>query len=168
MKKLLFIPVIVLMLAVSCTHAPDYSPRRINYERDICAQCLMGIADSLWAVQAINAQGDVLWFDDIGCLNEYMKTPNWKKFKDDGKVKIWVGNTEKGGWIDATKAYYNFGRHTPMGYGYSAVSTPNDSTYTFQQVLRRIDEGKTMREEFLEKHKMMGKGMKKGMKQKKN
>ena len=157
-KTFLFIAVITAVLFAACNRQPDYSPRVINYERDICAQCLMGIADSLWAVQTINSHGEVLWFDDIGCLNDNMKTPNWKKFKDDGKIQIWVGNTEKGGWIDAKKAFFNYGKHTPMGYGYSAVSTPADTTFTFDQVMKRIDEGITMREEFLKKHKMMGKG----------
>ncbi len=167
MKKLLFIPLLFL-LAVSCSHAPDYSPRKVNYDRDVCAQCLMGIADQQYAVQAINAYGDVLWFDDIGCLNEYMKTPNWKKFVGGKKVQIWVGDSQhKGKWLDAEKCWYTFGKHTPMGYGYSAVDQPGDSTYTFKQVRKRIDEGKTMREKFLEKHKMMGKGMKKGMKKEK-
>ncbi len=166
MKKLLFIPVVALLLLVSCTHTPDYSPRKINYDRDICAQCLMGIADQQYAVQAINSYGDVLWFDDIGCLHEYMKGPQWKKFVGDKKVQIWVGDSEhKGKWLDAKKAWYTFGQHTPMGYGYSAVGQPEDSSFTFQQMFRRIDEGKTMREKFLEKHKMMGKGMKKGMKE---
>lgn len=161
MKKVIFITAMAwVALMVSCNSTPDYSPRIIHYERDICAQCLMGIADSLWAVQAINTEGTVLWFDDIGCLFEYMKTPNWKQFVKNNKVQLWVGNTEKGGWIDAQKAYYNFGKHTPMGYGYSAVSIPNDTTFTFDQVRKRIDEGKTMREGFLKKHKMMGKGEK--------
>jgi copper chaperone NosL len=159
MKKLVLISIMaVATFMVSCNREPDYSPRIINYERDICAQCLMGIADSLWAVQTINTQEDVLWFDDIGCLVEYMKTPNWQKFVNKAKVQFWVGNSENGGWIDAQKAYYNFGKHTPMGYGYSAVPEPNDTTFTFNQVVKRIEEGKTMREEFLQKHKMMGKG----------
>ncbi len=159
MKKIFLLSVLSAgLMFAACNREPDYSPRVINYERDICAQCLMGIADSLWAVQTINSQGDVLWFDDIGCLNEYMKTPNWKKFDNGGKVQIWVGNTENGGWIDAKKAYYNYGKHTPMGYGYSAVSTPADTTFAFDEVMKRIDQGITMREEFLKKHKMMGKG----------
>lgn len=162
MKKLALIGAMSLtVLMFSCSRQTDYSPRKINYERDICAQCLMGIADSLWAVQSINSLGDVLWFDDIGCLFEYMRTDNWKKFVNHQKVQIWVGNTQNGGWIDAKKAYYNFGKHTPMGYGYSAVEKPNDSTFTFSQVQKRIEQGKTMREEFLKKNKMMGKGMKK-------
>ncbi len=159
MKKIAFIIIMAIAtIMASCNHEPDFSPRTINYERDICAQCLMGIADSLWAVQAINVQEDVLWFDDIGCLEEYMKTPNWQKFVNNQKVQIWVGNTQQGGWIDAQKAYYNFGKHTPMGYGYSAVPEPNDTTFTYNQVMKRIGEGKTMREEFLRQHKMMGKG----------
>lgn len=164
MKKY-FILFISSLLLWSCSSAPDYSPRKVNYDRDICAQCLMGIADQTYAVQAINSQGDVLWFDDIGCLNEYMKSPNWKKFVNGKKVQIWVGDSQhKGKWLDAKKAYYTFGKHTPMGYGYSAVAQRVDSSYTFAQVRKRIDEGKTMREQFLEKHKMMGKGMKKNMK----
>lgn len=159
MKKIIVISIaLIALIVISCNHKPDFTPRIINYERDICAQCLMGIADSLWAVQAINSQGNVLWFDDIGCLEEYMHTPNWKKFFNNQKVKIWVGNTDGGGWIDAEKAYYNFGKHTPMGYGYSAVPVANDSTFTFQQVMERIKQGKTMREQFLKEHKMKGKG----------
>lgn len=167
MKKLLFLPVL-LLLVVSCSHGPDFSPRKVNYDRDVCAQCLMGVADQQYAVQAINSYGDVLWFDDIGCLNEYMKTPAWKKFTAGKKIQIWVGDSEhKGKWLDAEKAYYTFGKHTPMGYGYSAVARPNDSTFSFGQMRKRIDEGKTMREKFLEKHHMMGKGMKNGMKKEK-
>ncbi len=158
MKKIVIIFMVSLVaLVISCSQEPDYSPRTVNYERDICAQCLMGIADSLWAVQAINAQGDVLWFDDIGCLFEYMQSDNWKKFVNNQKVQLWVGDSENGGWIDAQKAYYNFGKHTPMGYGYSAVPVANDSTFTFDQIQKRIKEGKTMRESFLKEHKMMGK-----------
>ncbi len=162
MKKLFIIPVVLLLLVVSCNQVTDYSPRKVNYDRDICAQCLMGIADQQYSVQAINSYGDVLWFDDIGCLHEYMKGAPWKKFVGGKKVKIWVGDSRhKDKWLDAEKAYYTFGKHTPMGYGYSAVAQSGDSTYTFKQMFQRIDEGKTMREEFLEKHKMMGKGMKK-------
>jgi len=160
MKKIIFIGIITLF-AMACNHETDYSPREVNYDRDVCAQCLMGIADQPWAVQAINSYGEVLWFDDIGCLHEYMKGDGWKKFTENKKVQIWVGDSgHKGKWLDATKAYYHFGDHTPMGYGYSAVETPNDSTFTFDQTMKRIDEGKTMRESFLKEHKMMGKGKK--------
>ena len=159
MKKILLISLLVTVFVSACKHETDYSPRKINYDRDICVQCLMGIAEQPWAVQAINSHGDVIWFDDIGCLNEYMKGDAWKRFKGDGKVQIWVGDSEhEGKWLDAEKAYYTFGKHTPMGYGYSAVEKPGDSTYTYKEVLKRIDEGKTMRESFLKEHKMMGKG----------
>lgn len=157
MKKILIIALFSLF-ALACNHETDYSPRKINYDRDICAQCLMGIAEQQWAVQAINSHGDVLWFDDIGCLHEYMTGENWKKFTEGGKVQIWVGDADhKNRWLDATKAYYRFGDHTPMGYGYSAVEKPNDTTFTYEQTLKRISEGLTKRESFLKMHKMMGK-----------
>jgi len=158
MKKLLIIAIFALF-ATACNHVADYSPREVNYERDICVQCLMGIADQPWAVQAINSHSEVVWFDDIGCLHEYMTGKPWKDFIGTEKIQIWIGDADhKGKWLDATKAYYRYGDHTPMGYGYSAIENPNDSTFTYEETLKRIGEGKTMREEFLRKHKMMGKG----------
>jgi len=159
MRKIILLFTLFALFTTACNHEVDYSPREVNYDRDICAQCLMGIAEQPWAVQAINSHGEVLWFDDIGCLHEYMAGENWKKFTGEGKVQIWVGDADhKGAWLDATKAWYRFGDHTPMGYGYSAVKNPNDSAFTYQQTLKRIGEGKTMRESFLKEHKMMGKG----------
>ncbi len=162
MKKLFFFLSIVIFLS-ACSHNSDFHPRKVNYDRDVCAQCLMGIADQPYAVQAINSSGQVLWFDDIGCLVNYTKTPSWKKFINNRPYKIWVGNSNGASgdkWLELQKAYFTYGKHTPMGYGYSAVKTPSDSSFTFIQVEKRIIEGKTMREEFLKKNHMMGKGMK--------
>ena len=61
MKKIVLFFMVVFM-AAACKHQTDYSPREVNYDRDICAQCLMGIAEQPWAVQAINEHGEVLWF----------------------------------------------------------------------------------------------------------
>ncbi len=155
MKKYL---IFILLVLFACSSQPDYSPRKINFDRDVCAMCKMGLTDQKYSVQAINKYGEVMWFDDIGCLFEMMKTGKWKKFAKDS-VKIWIGDAETGKWIDATKAYYRFGDRTPMGYGYGALEKNiGDSLFTFEQVRQRIEEGKTMREEFLKEHNMMKHG----------
>lgn len=155
MKKILFI--VFAAVLFGCSSEVDYSPREINWDRDICINCLMGLADQKYSVQAINDREEVIWFDDIGCLIEYEKSDDWKKWKREGKVQVWIGHCETGEWIDAKKAYYRFGDRTPMGYGYGALAESNDSTFTYNEMVQRIEEGYTKREQFLLDKKMLDK-----------
>lgn len=151
-KSITFLLVTIL---VSCTGEVDYSPREINWDRDICELCLMGLAEKEYSAQAINERNDVIWFDDIGCLIQYRKGEDWKRWKGDGEVRMWVGHCETGEWIDVEKAWYRFGDRTPMGYGYGALKEKQDSTWNFETLIERIDAGLTKREEFLKNKKML-------------
>lgn len=155
MKKLILFAMIVSMAA--CAGDADYSPREINWDRDICINCLMGLAEKEYSAQAINNRNKVIWFDDIGCLVEYMKTPDWERYKGNGEVKMYVGHCETGEWIDVEKAWFRFGDRTPMGYGYGALKTKADDTWDFETTAKRIDQGFTKREEFLKNKKMLHK-----------
>ncbi len=158
MRKFVAIFMFVLLGVVSCSHETDFSPRKPNYDRDVCYVCKMGLDNPKYNVQAINEHGNVRWYDDIGCLAEDIRDMDFNKWKGQ-KYKIWIGDAETGEWIDAEKAYYRFGDETPMGYGYGALkdkseAKPGDTLYDFKSVLKRIEQGKTMREEFLKKKKM--------------
>ena len=160
MKRLMII-IMLLSLFISCNKEVDFKARDINFDRDVCFICLMGLTDQRYNAQSINEYGEVHWYDDIGCLAEEMRdTTSWNQWKGD-KVKFWIGDASKGNdpsnWIDAETAYYDYGKHTPMGYGYSAYAEkPNvDSVFTFEQVLQRINEGKTMRENFIQEKMLM-------------
>lgn len=151
----------LLLVFSSCKQNVTYEARDINFDRDVCYVCLMGLTDQRYNAQSINQYGEVHWYDDIGCLAEEMRdTSTWNHWKGD-KVKFWIGDASKGNdpsnWIDAETAFYDYGKHTPMGYGYSAYSEkPNvDSVFTFEQVLQRINEGKTMRENFIQEKMLM-------------
>jgi hypothetical protein len=154
MKKIFYATIMAVILA-GCVGEPDYSAREINWDRDICINCLMGLAEKEYSVQAINDHSEVLWFDDIGCLTEYMKHDDWKRFAGEGEVKIWVGHCETGEWIDAEQAWFRYGDRTPMGYGYGALSAPNDSTFTYEETMMRIRQGYTKRGKFLKDKKML-------------
>ncbi len=163
MKKSLYLFGILLILS-ACNKQTDFSPRAINFDRDACYVCRMGLTDQRFNVQAINEFGEVRWYDDIGCLAEDLRdTAQWNQWKGN-KVKFWIGDASKeneaNNWIDAEKAFYDYGTDTPMGYGYAAYANKpaTDSIYTFTEVLKRIGEGKTMRESFIKKKKMMGEG----------
>ena len=152
MKKLLILP--VLLLAFACNHEADQSPREINWDRDICVNCLMGMAEKEYSVQSINQHEEVIWFDDLGCLIEYMKSPDWERFEGETAVS-WIGDCETGEWIEVEKAWYRYGDRTPMGYGYGALKNKADSTYDFNTTVQRINDGLTKREAFIQEKKLM-------------
>jgi len=152
MKKLLFI--FLILFAFACKTENDFTPREINWDRDICALCLMGLAEQEYSVQSINQWGKVIWFDDLGCYVNYVNSEDWKRFVGDGQSQTWIGNCETGEWIDIEKAYYRFGDKTPMGYGYGALSKPNDSTFDYTTAAQRIKDGKSLRDDFMKMHKM--------------
>ena len=160
MKKLTIIFTFLLIFS-SCKQNVTYEARDINFDRDICYICLMGLTDQRYNAQSINEYGEVHWYDDIGCLAEEMRdTSTWNQWKGE-TVKFWIGDASKGNdpsnWINAETAFYDYGKHTPMGYGYSAYSEkPSvDSVFTFEQVLQRINAGKTMRENFIQEKMLM-------------
>ncbi len=152
-KKLVFV---LLLFAFACKPQADFKPKEINFDRDICELCLMGLADQKYSVQLTNSEGKTIWFDDIGCYVNYKGSDGWKKFIRDGEYKSWIGDCETGKWIDTEKANYRFGDDTPMGYGFGALAEANDSTFDFNTVAQRIKDGKTSRDKFM-KEKKMGK-----------
>ena len=153
--------VMLLSLFISCKQQSDFQARDINFDRDVCFICLMGLTDQRYNAQSVNEYGEVHWYDDLGCLAEEMRdTSTWNRWKGE-KVKFWIGDASKGNdptnWIDAELAYYDYGKHTPMGYGYSAYfeKPAADSIYTFLEVIQRINDGKTMREGFIQEKMLM-------------
>ncbi len=154
MKKLVLIIGFLYMGISSCNHEVDFTPRKVNYDRDVCHICKMGMADPKYDVQAINKIGEIRWYDDLGCLIEDMRDGDWKQWSAD-KVVIWIGDADSGKWIDAQKAWYRFGDRTPMGYGYGALKeNKGDSLYDFKTVIKLINEGKTKRADFVKEKKM--------------
>ncbi len=160
MKNLTFLFGIILLFS-SCKQTTTYEARDINFDRDVCHVCLMGLTDQRYNAQSVNEFGEVHWYDDIGCLAEEMRDTNtWNNWKGN-KVKYWIGDASKGNdpsnWIDAEIAFYDYGKHTPMGYGYSAYAEKPEveNIYTFNKVLVRINEGKTMRENFIQEKMLM-------------
>lgn len=157
MKKIAF--VFLVLFAFACKPEADFNPREINWDRDICVLCLMGLAEQEYSAQSINQWGKVLWYDDLGCYVNFVGSEDWKRFAGDGKVQTWIGHCETGEWIDIEKAYYRYGDRTPMGYGYGALSVANDSTYDYTTTAQRIKDGKSMRDQFMKMHKMGGSHM---------
>ena len=154
MKKTVLLLTMVMYFFISCGDKTDMSPREINFDRDVCYVCKMGLTDKKYNLQAINQYGEVRWYDDLGCLVEDMDDSGWEKWKGD-TVQIWIGDAKTGEWIDAKKAWYEYGHRTPMGYGYGALKEKaSDTLYDFNTAIQRIRDGKSMREAFIKEKKM--------------
>ena len=153
MKKAVFLS--VLFFVLSCSKKVDFKPRPINFDRDVCHVCKMGLDEPKYNVEAINEHGEYRMYDDIGCLAEDIREGDFNTWKGK-KYKIWIGDAETGKWIDAEKAWYRYGDRTPMGYGYGALAQKPDTgtVYDFATVLDRINKGISLRSKFIKEKKM--------------
>ncbi len=158
MKKFKILPLLIVLPIVlslfGCARNIDQSPREINFDRDICVLCLMGLADQKYSAQSINTYGDVVWYDDLGCLIFYMESPDWEKFEGDEAVS-YIADSQTGEWLRVEEAWYTYGDHTPMGYGYAAHKNKPDEAFDYATTRQRIIDGITMREDFLKEKKML-------------
>lgn len=93
---------------------PD-GPVDIVWNQQSCAHCRMSVGDPAHAAQIISTTGDVLVFDDPGCLLHYL----------DGQTpavhRIWFHNSVGNGWLTDQEVGFVTGATTPMGYGLAAI-----------------------------------------------
>ncbi|WP_281950755.1 hypothetical protein [Nitrosophilus kaiyonis] len=119
----------------------DYTkePATMHWDRDMCERCKMAISERKFAVQAIDENGKVYKFDDIGCLILWQK----KEHPEIHFKKIWITDAKSGEWIDAKEAEYTRDYITPMGYGFGAhkkgTAPKNKKIYSFDDVKKIIE-----------------------------
>jgi hypothetical protein len=95
---------------------PPEGPVPIVWDREVCAFCKMHIGDPRFAAQLQTAEGDVLSFDDPGCLFEYMR------LHQVGVHALYFRAYDGSGWISGDNVGFLPVDDSPMGYGIRAVS----------------------------------------------
>ncbi|WP_201337697.1 MULTISPECIES: nitrous oxide reductase accessory protein NosL [unclassified Nitratiruptor] len=134
-----WIILIFISLAFWGCSKKDYTkePAKMHWDRDMCERCKMAISERKFAVQAVDEQGRVYKFDDIGCYFLWHKLEHPEiKIK-----KIWITDAKTGKWIDAKKAKYVQNYITPMGYGFGALTpqeAPKDAL-SFDEVRKAVE-----------------------------
>ena len=117
--KILLIFLIILLLQ-SC----QSSPEKIDYGKDLCAECNMGIVERGYGAELISSKEKVYKFDSIECLANY-----YLKNKSKGVASLWVTDfADNKNFIPAEKAIYikNDRIHSPMGLNVLAVKTKKE------------------------------------------
>jgi copper chaperone NosL len=101
-----------LTLAAAC--APD-GPAEVAWDRISCAHCRMLVSDPRFAAQLQLEDGEVLHFDDPGCLL-------LARASLDRPVRAaWFHDSAGEGWFAENEVAFVRGLETPMGYGLAAV-----------------------------------------------
>jgi copper chaperone NosL len=94
--------------------APD-GPAAVAWDRVACAHCRMLVSDPRFAAQLQLEDGEVLHFDDPGCLlsaRAALARP---------VRAVWFHDSGGEGWIAEADVAFVRGLETPMGYGLAAV-----------------------------------------------
>ena len=121
---------------LGCGDEKDYG--NVHYDRDVCEHCQMAISDNRFSVD-VRVDGKNHYFDDIGCLVDFMVTNdklNWLK-----DAKIYINDASGNGeFIDARSAYFYKGFKTPMEYGWGAFKNKQEGkqSFNFDQVVTTL------------------------------
>lgn len=90
-----------------------------TYEnRYICNDCGMMVKTYDNSCQVIVPNGNVYFFDDVGCMLRWVDR---QKFKEEVKMYVFTHDTKA--YFDAKLAWYVRDEPTPLGYGFGAYET---------------------------------------------
>jgi copper chaperone NosL len=94
--------VVAVVTAVSACGSGPPAPASLDTKNDACAHCRMQVLDARFAGQLVAPQEEPKFFDDIGCLRDYLKAA---ESLPSGSV-AYVGDHRTGQWVRAATAVY--------------------------------------------------------------
>lgn len=129
--------VLTALLLTGCWDEPETGPVEIIYGRDSGTFCKMIISDPRFAAEIREGKGKKVYkFDDIGDAIHWLKGVTWKQTPE---TEFWVMDMATGKkWLDARKVWYLPGQHSPMEYGYGAMSEQSAGTISFSDMRKAV------------------------------
>ena len=125
------VPLILSLLAVACAAGDSSpSPAALDTRHDACASCRMPVSDARLAAQLVAPGEEPVFFDDIGCLRDYVSGHP----EAASRAMAWVSDHRTSVWTAAADARFSRcpALETPMGSHLvahaSAASRDADST----------------------------------------
>jgi copper chaperone NosL len=96
--------------------APPSGPVEPAWDRVACARCHMLVGEPAFAAQLHTPAGEVLFFDDPGCLLLHRDAPGT------AAGAAWFHDSRGDGWLAEADARFVPAERTPMGHGFAAVA----------------------------------------------
>lgn len=129
-----------ILLFNGCNSDSSTTKEQIKIETKICPQCNMELPKSNIHTAQLNKDGEMIYFDDVGCMVLWTKDNNI----DLKTLKPEVFSNDSKKFIDAFSAYYMINEKTPMMYGFSAYENTKDGAVSFDEVTLRMLRGEHM------------------------
>jgi copper chaperone NosL len=107
--------VAALALVLWRAAAPPAGPVEPAWDRVACARCHMLLTDPAFAAQLHTPAGEVLFFDDPGCLLLHRAEPGA------APAGVWFHDSAGDGWLAEADVRFVPVPETPMGHGFAAV-----------------------------------------------
>jgi copper chaperone NosL len=126
----------VLMLGLMACHQGAATPEEPVWDKQPCGHCSMLLSDRRTAAQLLLPDGSRKFFDDIGCMVEWLSEEGAKP------RAMWVRNPDGTGWVSTEGAHFSSGARTPMDYGYVASS----DGLSFDELRQRVSEASRARQ----------------------
>ncbi len=112
-------------------------PLQLHHLQD--PQCAMVVESKIYSTQVAARDGRTWVFDDIGCMVLWLE-----KQKFESPPKLWVHTIDSDEWIEADKAYYHLGEHTPMHHGFGAYKEKKEGYLSYDEVKEMVRRGEDL------------------------
>jgi copper chaperone NosL len=118
-------PAAACALAVSlfsCAGGPP-RPATLDTHNDACAACRMAVSNPRFAAQVVAPGEEPIFFDDIGCLADYLRQHG----PQPARAIAYVADHRTSEWVAAAAAIFTrvAGLDTPMGSHVIAHASPS-------------------------------------------
>jgi len=104
----------------------------VVWDAEVCAHCKMHIGDPRFAAQIQTSTGEVLNFDDPGCLFDYLGS------HDISVHALYFRNYEGDGWLGESDVRFLPVEDSPMGYGIRAVPKDVPEAHSIDWAKRQV------------------------------
>lgn len=129
-------PGAALALSLGACNDKGTGPTAIRWGKEYCDYCGMIVDDPRFAAQIREKAGSKAFkFDDLGDAVLWLAKQG---FAESPALEFWVGDVEKGTWIDGRTAWYRRGMKSPMGHGLGAVPDQRDGTVNFADMRKLV------------------------------
>ena len=145
--------IVILLLALGSDEGARYvhkgntshQPVTIKPKEYQCSECSMDIEALEYSAQIITPGGDTYFFDDIGCVVEWLENRTIKT------EKIITRTLDTNNWIDVKEAWYTRVAPSPMGYGFAAYEKKQDGFIPYDEMRVLMLQGKHLHDPFVKK-----------------
>ena len=135
-QVLRLVPGLVLASGLGACSDKGTGPATVRWGKEYCDYCGMIVDDPRFAAQIREKPGAKVYkFDDLGDGVLWLLKQPWA---DSSQVEFWVGDVEKGTWIDGRIAWYLSGMRSPMAHNLGAVPDRRPGAVDFAEMKKLV------------------------------